>query len=133
MDCAARHRDLSKQYSFVRSLVLDEWTRRQIAFMEQGGNQKALEFMKSNDLRSEDVSVIDQIYKSEAMQRYKMELTKLVDSSTMSESPSGKENPLKGPQISFPTMTNEAQNPFANVVLKTNPFNVSFDKAYVVV
>jgi len=79
IDCAGKHREYGVQISFVRSLTLDSWSQRQITFMEQGGNPKALEYFKKYGVsRPFD-------YKVSNVQKYKQELTKKVDSILDSE------------------------------------------------
>jgi hypothetical protein len=77
IDCAGKHREYGVPISFVRSLTLDEWSKRQILFMENGGNTKALEYFKKYGLRSDTSRSID--YKVSTAQKYKQNLTKKVD------------------------------------------------------
>lgn len=42
IDCAGKHRQYGVIYSFVKSTNLDKWNRKQIMFMQKGGNQRAL-------------------------------------------------------------------------------------------
>jgi len=73
IDCAGKHREYGVQISFVRSMTLDAWSQRQMTFLEQGGNPKALEYFKKYGLsRPFD-------YKSSIIQKYKQELTKKTD------------------------------------------------------
>jgi len=55
---------------FNRSLDLDKWNRRQITFMEVGGNAKAHEFFAKHGLKAP----FD--YKSPVVDKYKQEQTK---------------------------------------------------------
>lgn len=73
LDCAGKHREYGVQYSFVRSLTLDTWSRRQISFLELGGNAKCHEYFKKNGLKA------PYDYKSQISQKYKTEMTKKVD------------------------------------------------------
>lgn len=47
-DCSGKHRSFGPKLSLVRSLDLDVWNTRYITFMENGGNQKFLDYMKKN-------------------------------------------------------------------------------------
>jgi hypothetical protein len=38
MDCSAKHRGIGVRYTFVKSLTFDEWTEKNMLFMEHGGN-----------------------------------------------------------------------------------------------
>jgi len=69
------------QYSFVRSLTLDGWSRRQITFLEIGGNAKAAEYFRKHGLKPP----IE--YKSQIPQKYKNELIKKVDTMLSSMQP----------------------------------------------
>jgi len=42
IDCAGKHRQYGVMYSFVKSTNLDKWNRKQLLFMQKGGNQRAL-------------------------------------------------------------------------------------------
>jgi len=73
---------LGPQISFVRSLTIDSWNRKQLASMEFGGNTKALDFIRKNGLQPTEQTPID--YKG-AMQRYKADLAKQVDNQFKSQ------------------------------------------------
>jgi ADP-ribosylation factor GTPase-activating protein 2/3 len=81
LDCAGKHREYSIKYSFVRSLTLDGWSKRQITFLEIGGNAKAAEYFRKNGLKAP----ID--YKSQVSQKYQTELIKKVDALLSSMQP----------------------------------------------
>jgi hypothetical protein len=38
IDCAGKHRQFGVMYSFVKSTNLDSWNRRQLTYMQKGGN-----------------------------------------------------------------------------------------------
>lgn len=73
IDCAGKHREYGVHISFVRSLTLDEWTQRQISFVEQGGNTKALDHFKKYGITK------PYDYKASTVQKYKQDLTKKID------------------------------------------------------
>lgn len=56
-------------YSFVKSINLDKWNRKQLLFMQKGGNQRALEYLTKCGVIGESHKHID--YKSPIVQRYK--------------------------------------------------------------
>eukprot|EP00039_Didymoeca_costata_P030595 m.30381 g.30381 ORF g.30381 m.30381 type:complete len:241 (+) comp8198_c0_seq1:241-963(+) len=45
LKCSGVHRSLGVQFSFVRSISMDDWTGRQVFTMQQGGNQKLNDFL----------------------------------------------------------------------------------------
>lgn len=59
-------------YSFVKSINLDVWNKKQIIFMEKGGNDRALTYFKKHNI-SDNIN-----YKSDLVQQYKTILTKEV-------------------------------------------------------
>lgn len=71
-NCTTLHRSLGTHISFVRSIELDKWTRRQLAFMEQGGNHRAKDFFRRHGLG------VSLDYASEAASRYRLELEERV-------------------------------------------------------
>ena len=73
MDCSAKHRQLGVIYTFARSINLDQWTKKQLTFMENGGNQAFLNFLKKNGASTQPID-----YKSAIAQRYKNDLKKKV-------------------------------------------------------
>eukprot|EP01016_Furgasonia_blochmanni_P035421 TRINITY_DN3924_c0_g2_i2.p1 TRINITY_DN3924_c0_g2~~TRINITY_DN3924_c0_g2_i2.p1 ORF type:complete len:355 (-),score=69.60 TRINITY_DN3924_c0_g2_i2:26-1090(-) len=77
MDCATHHREYGTQISFIRSLTLDEWNKKQLLFMEMGGNHRALEFFKKHGLKPDPHRGPD--YKSAMVQNYKRDLVKKVE------------------------------------------------------
>jgi len=104
MDCAAHHRVLGVQYSFVRSLQLDSWSPKQMLFLELGGNTKAFDYFKKHGLKE------PYDYKSATIQNYKNDLAKKVEAQL-------KENSSVKPII------------FKNSSLPTNTSNGNLNKA----
>ncbi|CAD8133478.1 unnamed protein product [Paramecium pentaurelia] len=76
IDCSGKHREYGVRYTFARSLTLDSWSRKQITFLQVGGNEKALEYFQSVGLIGPGCSQID--YKSPLVEKYKQELLKQV-------------------------------------------------------
>ncbi|KAI8827659.1 putative GTPase activating protein for Arf-domain-containing protein [Chytriomyces cf. hyalinus JEL632] len=74
LECSGVHRSLGTHLSFVRSLNMDKWSDDQIKRMNKGGNEKALQFFKSQrDWR--DGMGISEKYNSEFARLYKDKLT----------------------------------------------------------
>jgi hypothetical protein len=73
MDCAAKHREFGAVVTLVRSLNLDGWNARQIAFMQEGGNDKLRVFVKKNAVSGP----FD--YKGPLAKRYKDNLESIVN------------------------------------------------------
>ena len=48
IECSGIHRNLGVHISFVRSVNLDSWTEKQVAFMEQWGNGRANALYEAN-------------------------------------------------------------------------------------
>lgn len=65
-------------YSFVKSTNLDVWNRKQLMFMQKGGNARALEYFRKCGVISDTQKHID--YKSPIVQKYKSILTAEVES-----------------------------------------------------
>ncbi|EAR89502.2 ARF GTPase activator (macronuclear) [Tetrahymena thermophila SB210] len=116
-DCSARHRSYTPTYSFVRSIDLDQWNRKQILCMQNGGNDKALEFFKKNGLISDSNKNCD--YKSNVAQRYKNDLVKKVEGIMAKNAPAQ----TKTNQAS--SSASEQKNPlddiFGNIASKKEP------------
>lgn len=64
-------------YSFVKSTNLDGWSKRQLLFMQRGGNTRALEYFKKCGIITPSNKHID--YKSAIVQKYKTMLTEEVE------------------------------------------------------
>lgn len=74
-DCAARHRSYGTHISFIRSINLDKWNRKQLKSIELSGNKYAKE--KFQELGVNKVSGIYE-YSSDLVQKYKSELAEIV-------------------------------------------------------
>jgi len=48
IECSGVHRNLGVHISFVRSVNLDSWTEKQVAFIEQWGNGRANALYEAN-------------------------------------------------------------------------------------
>ncbi|GAA5812164.1 hypothetical protein MFLAVUS_005614 [Mucor flavus] len=72
-DCAAAHRNLGVHISFVKSTILDSWTRSQLNLMIHGGNAKAREALGENVLVLKDLK---SKYTSKSSLSYKEKLAK---------------------------------------------------------
>jgi len=48
--CTARHRSMGVHISFVRSLKMDRWKRKELKAMELGGNKNVLEYYEENGM-----------------------------------------------------------------------------------
>jgi len=64
-------------YSFVKSLTFDTWTDFNLLLMENGGNGRALVFIRKNGLLRKPQGIL---YKSPLLANYKKQLKKLVKS-----------------------------------------------------
>lgn len=71
LECSGEHRRKGVHISFVRSVELDRFTPEQMIQMAVGGNGKALEFFKSNEMGKTSGSARPVDYNSKAVLRYK--------------------------------------------------------------
>jgi ADP-ribosylation factor GTPase-activating protein 1 len=55
MNCAAIHRSLGVNFSFVRSLSMDSWNEKQLKMMSLGGNKNLSEYFQFYELNEESV------------------------------------------------------------------------------
>ena len=69
--CTGKHRGFGVHISFVRSLKMDRWKKKELRQMELGGNAKAKEFYKKNGMLK-DGDPPD--HKNPALTKYKLEL-----------------------------------------------------------
>lgn len=69
--CSGIHRGFGVTISFVRSLTMDVWNEKQIAFMQNGGNGKFKEFMALYGLENEKA---DNKYKTNAADYYRRQV-----------------------------------------------------------
>ena len=73
-NCTSLHRSLGTHISFVKSTELDKWTRRNLTFLELGGNHRAKEFFRRHGGLS--MTAVD--YSSAIAERYRLELEERV-------------------------------------------------------
>lgn len=50
IECSGTHRSLGVHLSFVRSVTMDSWSKRQLSMMESGGNQAFRRFCETQKL-----------------------------------------------------------------------------------
>ncbi|KAJ3399990.1 ADP-ribosylation factor GTPase-activating protein 1 [Chytriomyces hyalinus] len=74
LECSGVHRSLGTHLSFVRSLNMDKWSDDQIKRMNKGGNEKALQFFKSQRDWRDGMSISEK-YNSEFARLCKDKLT----------------------------------------------------------
>jgi hypothetical protein len=101
-ECSGRHRGYGTHISFVRSIQLDKWNKKQLKTLELAGNQYAR--LRFNDLGvPKDGSLYD--YNSDLIQKYKSELAERVKealSEVVVNAPTQKiEPPKKAPEVTF--------------------------------
>jgi len=81
LECSGRHRGLGTHVTFVRSVLMDVWSKRDLKRMQLGGNHNAREFFHSHGWRGNLSSIaIGEKYQSRIAQLYKAHLENLVDS-----------------------------------------------------
>jgi hypothetical protein len=95
-------------------LTLDEWSKKQLLLMEHGGNAKALEYFRKNNLKPDAVRAPD--YKNTLLQRYKNDLIRKVDAILAAEEAaiSGK-GVVQSPVLVTPLNNGEADAPAKTV------------------
>lgn len=80
LDCSGQHRRLGTHVTFVRSVLMDQWSKRDLKRMELGGNGNAKEFFQTHGWRGDLSSIsIDDKYQSRIAVMYKDHLERLVD------------------------------------------------------
>jgi ADP-ribosylation factor GTPase-activating protein 2/3 len=139
-DCSGKHRQYGVQFTFVRSLDYDKWTKKQITFMEIGGNAKAQDFFSKQGM------TVPYDYKSPVVEKYKQNQTKNVESllgtnevKVENVAPITQNTEEKIEKSAEPVVLNSSSetkaeiNPFNNVVIdkqqtKTKGFTVEFTK-----
>ncbi|KAI9483845.1 MAG: hypothetical protein EXX96DRAFT_477132 [Benjaminiella poitrasii] len=94
-ECAAIHRSLGVHISFVKSTILDSWTREQLDTMMLGGNANAREALGDTVLNMKDLK---SKYTSKTALSYKHKLQRKV-----------KENQQQQNDTNGPSITNERQ------------------------
>eukprot|EP00040_Diaphanoeca_grandis_P002077 m.20437 g.20437 ORF g.20437 m.20437 type:complete len:259 (-) comp12942_c0_seq1:494-1270(-) len=72
LECSGKHRSLGVQYSFVRSVDLDDWNPEQIEFMQHGGNTKLIEFFEKHNV-DKDMPLAEK-YRSVTAESYRRQL-----------------------------------------------------------
>jgi hypothetical protein len=123
-ECAAKHRSFGTHISFVRSVNLDKWNRKQLKCMELAGNQYAR--LKFNDLGvPKDNRVFD--YFNDQVSKYKNELAERVSSSLIGIGAVRVkvEQKIEQPKIEeiFEEPKNEGYSEPTKIVLKKEPKN----------
>lgn len=74
LECSGEHRRKGVHISFVRSVELDSFAPEQMVQMAAGGNGKALDFFKGNEMGKLSSSGRPVDYTSKVAQRYKAQL-----------------------------------------------------------
>lgn len=77
LNCAAVHRGLGVHVTFVQSVSLDKWKKKNMLHMKLGGNSRARAFFKSHGINSDMRP--DQKYFTTAARQYRDQLQILVD------------------------------------------------------
>mmetsp|Transcript_4351 Transcript_4351/g.6888 ORF Transcript_4351/g.6888 Transcript_4351/m.6888 type:complete len:655 (+) Transcript_4351:171-2135(+) len=77
IDCSGKHRGLGVHLSFVRSVTMDKWDDKQLAFMQNGGNKPCKDFLKEND--AYDLPLKER-WSSKAAEKWRKQLREKVES-----------------------------------------------------
>eukprot|EP00184_Porphyridium_aerugineum_P003622 CAMPEP_0184693864 /NCGR_PEP_ID=MMETSP0313-20130426/1991_1 /TAXON_ID=2792 /ORGANISM="Porphyridium aerugineum, Strain SAG 1380-2" /LENGTH=427 /DNA_ID=CAMNT_0027152039 /DNA_START=242 /DNA_END=1525 /DNA_ORIENTATION=- len=78
LDCSGQHRRLGTHITFVRSVMMDTWSKRDLGLMVQGGNSRASAFYKDHGWRGSLLNAdLEQKYKGRIAEMYKSHLEKL--------------------------------------------------------
>ena len=75
LECSGKHRGLGVNYSFVRSVELDDWTDEQIASLENGGNTKLNVYFHNSGVQT--TGLVTARYKTPAAENYRRQLAAL--------------------------------------------------------
>ena len=76
LDEAGKHRQYGVATSFIKSTNLDVWNQKQLLYMQKGGNNRFLEYLRKRGVITATNRTID--YKSPIVQQYKQMLTEEV-------------------------------------------------------
>ncbi|KAA8498276.1 putative ADP-ribosylation factor GTPase-activating protein AGD9 [Porphyridium purpureum] len=78
LDCSGVHRRLGTHVTFVRSVMMDTWSRRDLSRMVQGGNHRAAEFYLQHGWRGSLMNAdVELKYKGRVAEMYRAHLEKL--------------------------------------------------------
>ena len=79
LECSGQHRGLGVHISFVRSVTMDSWSEKQITSMRLGGNQKMIDWFKSNGIKDPFKLSIREKYNTDAAELYRLRLAAMRD------------------------------------------------------
>lgn len=89
-------RGLGTHLSFVRSVMMDRWTEKQIAMMMAGGNEKMNDYLRDNGIKVDEASTKEK-YDNPVAELYRQKLAARAE---------GREEPTELPQ---PTSKSEKE------------------------
>lgn len=69
LDCSGVHRSLGVHISFVRSVVMDSWTEKQLKLMKTGGNKKCNDYLMAKGITPR--TLVKPKYENDIAQLYK--------------------------------------------------------------
>ena len=100
--CSGVHRGFGVEKSYIRSIVWDNWTDKQVEYMRNGGNKQLKELLK---LYSFDIKSIptEKFYQTKIMEFYRKFLKYKVEGKEFNESPPSKEEAFNESLINLNT------------------------------
>jgi hypothetical protein len=112
MNCAALHRSMGVNISFVRSLSMDTWNEKQLRLMALGGNKALMGFLTNYDLNSENIQVR---YGTKAADYYRYKLRCSSEMQTFNEDPCSydigrQQQPAEESRLNDVEFTNQSNN-----------------------
>lgn len=120
LNCAGIHRSASLQISVIKSLQIDQWTEKQILYLNKGGNIKFKENLKEYNIP--ETASFDLKYKTKASEYYRQKLrdeVEFISSKDYQKQAMEKPGPTEGLEIlRFPEGNVNVDN---NLIIGNSP------------
>ena len=126
--CSGVHRGFGVEKSYIRSIVWDNWTDKQVEYMRNGGNKQLKELLK---LYSFDIKSIptEKFYQTKIMEFYRKFLKYKVEGKEFNESPPSKEEAFNESFINLNTSNEDKFKSVGSIIQNDDDndlHNVSF-------
>ncbi|KAF7488598.1 ADP-ribosylation factor GTPase-activating protein 1 [Sarcoptes scabiei] len=123
LECSGKHRSLGVHLSFVRSITMDKWKEIELAKMKVGGNQKAKDFLESQDDWDDRLPLADKYNtKAAALYRDKISTEARGERWSIETSPALNYEPRK-----IPSNSSASDLTIGKGVINTRPFDEKWE------